>query len=54
MTFYGLPAKPVGKAEVKFTFSIDKDGKVHIEKMSLDNGKKEVVTLDAIWLIEAI
>ena len=52
MTLDGLPARPLGKAEVKFTLTIDKDGNVHIEKMSLDNGKKEVVRLEAMWLIE--
>lgn len=41
MTLDGLPAKPVGKAEVKFTLTIDKDGKVHNEKISLENGKKK-------------
>jgi molecular chaperone DnaK (HSP70) len=52
MTLDGLPPKPAGEAEVRFTFSIDIDGKLRIEKMSLDNGKKEVVTQNAQWLIE--
>ena len=41
MTLDGLPAKPVRKAEVKFTLTIDKDGKVHNEKISLENEKKK-------------
>jgi len=54
MTLVGLPKKPAGKAEVKFTFSVDIDGNLRIEKMSLDNGKKEVVSKKANWLIEDI
>lgn len=52
MTLDGLPKKPAGKAEVKFTFSIDIDGTMRIEKMSLDTGKKEVISRNANWLIE--
>jgi hypothetical protein len=52
MTLVGLPPKPKGLAEVKFTFSIDINGNLSIEKMSLDNGVKEVVNIEAKWLIE--
>jgi hypothetical protein len=52
MTLDGLPQKKAGSAEVKFTFSIDIDGNMRIEKMSLDTGKKEVYTQNANWLIE--
>jgi len=52
MTLDGLPKKPAGKAEVKFTFSIDIDGTMRIEKMSLDTGKKEIISKNANWLIE--
>lgn len=52
MTLDGLPQKPAGKAEVKFTFSVDIDGNVRIEKMSLDTGIKKVVSKNAKWLIE--
>lgn len=52
MTLDGLPKKPAGKAEVKFTFSIDIDGNMRIEKMSLDTGKKEIISKNANWLIE--
>lgn len=52
MTLDGLPQKPAGKAEVKFTFSIDINGNIRIEKMSLDTGKKEVISKKANWLIE--
>lgn len=51
MTLDGLPQKPAGKAEVKFTFSVDIDGNLRIEKMSLDTGKKEVISKMANWLI---
>lgn len=52
MTLDGLPQKPAGKAEVKFTFSVDIDGNLRIEKMSLDTGKKEAISKKANWLIE--
>jgi hypothetical protein len=52
MTLTGLPLKPKGKAEVKFTFSIDMDGNMKIEEMSLDDGKKENWQHQAKWLIE--
>ena len=52
MILDSLPEKPKGEAEVKFSFSIDIDGKLRIETMSLDNGKKEVVSQIAQWLIE--
>jgi hypothetical protein len=52
MILDGLPQKPAGKAEVRFTFSVDIDGNMRIEKMSLDTGKKEVILKNAKWLIE--
>lgn len=52
LTLDGLPQKPAGKAEVKFTFSIDIFGNLRIEKLSLDNGLKEEVSKNANWLIE--
>ncbi len=52
MTLDGLPQKPAGKAEVKFNFSLDIEGNLRIEKMSLDTGKKEVISQKANWLIE--
>jgi molecular chaperone DnaK (HSP70) len=52
MTLEGLPQKPAGKAEVKFTFSIDIDGVIRIEKMSLDTGIKEIVEKKAKRIIE--
>lgn len=52
MTLDGLPQKPVGKAEVKLTFSIDIDGNLLIKKMSLDNGKNQIFEQSAKWLIE--
>ena len=52
MTLDELPQKKAGNAEVKFTFSVDIDGNLRIEKMSLDTGKKEVISKKANWLIE--
>lgn len=52
VTMEGLPMKPSGKAEVKFTLFIDINGNLRIEKMSLDNGLKEVFNDKVNWLIE--
>lgn len=52
MTLEGLPPKVAGKAEVKFTFSVDIEGNMRIEKMSLDTGKKIEMLKKADWLIE--
>lgn len=52
MILDGIPAKPKGKAEIKFTFSIDIEGLITIEKMALDNGKKVTFTESAKWLLE--
>jgi len=52
MILDGLPLKPAGKAVVKFDFSVDINGGLRIEKMSLDTGKKEVYTDKIDWLIE--
>ena len=38
--FTEIPPLPKGKAEIKFTFSIDIDGSIIIELLSLNNGKK--------------
>jgi molecular chaperone DnaK (HSP70) len=52
MTLEGLPIKPAGKSEVKFTLFIDIYGNLRIEKMSLDNGLKEIFNDKVNWLIE--
>jgi hypothetical protein len=52
MTLEGLPPKVAGKAEVKFTFSVDIEGNMRVEKMSLDTGKKIEILKKANWLIE--
>jgi molecular chaperone DnaK (HSP70) len=38
--FTEIPPLPKGQAEIKFTFSIDIDGSIIIELLSLSNGKK--------------
>lgn len=40
MTLIGLPKKPAGFAKVKFIFSIDTNGNLKIQMLSLDNGKE--------------
>ncbi len=52
MVLEGLPSKPIGEAKVKLSFSIDIEGNLRIEKMSLDTGKKEIISKNAKWLIE--
>lgn len=52
LTMHEIPSLPAGKAEIKFTFSIDIVGHVKIEKLALDTGKKEEINLEASWLIE--
>lgn len=52
MTLDGLPEKPAGKAEVKLTLSLDIEGNLKIEKMSLDTGKKVEISRQEKWLIE--
>jgi hypothetical protein len=42
MTLNGLPKKPAGETKVKFIFSIDNNGKLRIQMLSLDNGKVEI------------
>jgi hypothetical protein len=54
MTLEGLPMKPAGKAEVKFTFFIDIQGNLRIEKMLLDNGEKVIFNGKVNWLIEEV
>lgn len=49
--FTGIPALPKGKAKIKFTFSIDKDGSAIIEQLSLLDGRKitrKVIDLNLI------
>jgi len=50
--FDGIPALPKGKAEIKFTFSIDKDGNAIIQQLCLANGKKIIKRIKEIKLIE--
>lgn len=50
--FNEIPPLPKGKAEIKFTFSIDKEGNAIIEQLSLNNGKKIIKKVQEINLIE--
>jgi hypothetical protein len=52
MTLSGLPQKPAGYAKVKFIFSIDTNGKLRIQMLSLDNGKEVVYDNTEKSLIE--
>jgi hypothetical protein len=50
--FDGIPPLPKGKAEVKFTFSIDKEGNAIIEQLCLVKGKKLIKRIKEVNLIE--
>lgn len=50
--FDGIPALPKGKAEIKFTFSIDKEGNAIIEELCLVNGAKKTKKIKELNLIE--
>ena len=47
-----IPPMPKGKVEIKFTFSIDKEGNAIIEQLCLSNGKKLTKKVKEINLIE--
>lgn len=50
--FDDIPPLPKGKAEIKFTFSIDKEGNIIIEQLCLSNGKKMIKNIKNVDLIE--
>jgi hypothetical protein len=50
--FDNIPALPKGKAEIKFTFSIDKEGNAIIEQLCLGSGKKLIKKIKEINLIK--
>jgi|TARA_B110000090_G_C13344902_1_gene432598 hypothetical protein len=50
--FDDIPELPKGKAEIKFTFSIDKEGNAIIEQLCLVNGKKLIKRIKEVNLIE--
>lgn len=46
-----IPPMPKGEAEIKFTFSIDKNGNAIIEQLCLSNGEKLIKKINEINLI---
>lgn len=52
MSLEGLPSKLAGMAEIKFIFSIDIEGNMRVEMMSLDTGKQEIFSKSMKSLIE--
>ena len=50
----GLPPKIAGLVEIKFIFSIDIEGNMRVEMMSLDTGKKQVITKSFKTIIEEV
>lgn len=54
MRLNGIPKKPAGKAEMKYHFTIDLKGNLRMEKYSLDNGNKQILTKKITGLLEEI
>jgi hypothetical protein len=54
MTISGLPKKPAGMAKMKYHFTIDIYGNLRMEKYSLDNGIRQVLTKKINGLLEKI
>lgn len=50
--FNGIPPLPKGKAEIRFTFSIDKEGNAIIEQLCLANGKKIIKHIKEVNLVK--
>jgi len=50
--FSDIPSLPKGKAEIKFTFSIDKEGNIIIEQLCLSSGKKMIKKIKNVNLVE--
>jgi hypothetical protein len=54
MSLDRLPPKTAGLVEIKFIFSIDIEGNMRVEMMSLDTGKKQILTKSFKTLIEQV
>ncbi|WP_349664376.1 Hsp70 family protein [Cellulophaga lytica] len=54
MRLNGLPKKPAGEAEMKYHFTIDLKGNLRMEKYSLDNGKKQILTKKITGILEEV
>jgi hypothetical protein len=50
--FDGIPALPMGEAEIKFTFSIDKEGSAIIEQLCLANGERLIKRVKELNLVD--
>ena len=50
----GLPPKPAGESKIKYTVTIDIYGVLRIEKLSLDNGRREPITKKINGLLEEV
>jgi len=54
MQINGIPKKPAGEAKMKYHFTIDIYGILRMEKFSLDNGVKQIITKKIKGLLEEI
>jgi hypothetical protein len=54
MTLTGLPAKPAGEAKMKYLFTIDIFGNLHMEKFSSDVERRQTVNKIITGLLEEV
>jgi molecular chaperone DnaK (HSP70) len=54
MTVTGIPPKPAGEAKIKYHFTIDIYGNLKMEKFSLDNGRRFIISKKITGLLEEI
>lgn len=54
MTITGIPPKPAGQAKLKYHFTIDIYGNLKMEKFSLDNGRRQIITKKITGLLEEV
>jgi hypothetical protein len=54
MRLDGIPPKPQGEAEIKYFFTVDIKGYVRMEKFSLDNGKRQILNMNILHLLEEV
>jgi hypothetical protein len=53
ITLEDLPPGQAGKVELKFSFSIDIEGNIQMELLSLNCGKRQIGSKKAVWLISS-
>lgn len=54
MKLDGLPPKPAGEAKMKYHFTIDINGNLRMEKFSLDNGVRQIISKNINGILEEV